>query len=158
MIRPARGGDAERIAAIFNEGIEDRAATFETKPAGAGDVAGWIERGDVIVVAERDGEVVGWARAGPYDVLHDYYDGVGEATMYVARAARRSGIGEALLNGLADASREAGLHKLNGKIFTSNAISIELVRRCGFDEVGVHRRHGRLDGEWKDVLVVERLL
>jgi RimJ/RimL family protein N-acetyltransferase len=45
-----------------------------------------------------------------------------------------------------------------GKIFTSNVPSIELIKRCGYREVGVHLRHGRLDGEWKDVLVVEQLL
>ena len=52
----------------------------------------------------------------------------------------------------------AGFHKLVGKIFTTNAASIALVRACGWHDVGVHRRHGRLDGEWKDVLVVEKLL
>jgi phosphinothricin acetyltransferase len=112
----------------------------------------------VIVVAERDGEVVGWAKAGPYDPLHDYYAGVGEATLYVARDARRSGLGEALLNELAVEAEHEGLHKLIGKIFTTNEPSIALVRRCGFREVGTHRQHGRIDGEWRDVLVVERLL
>ena len=59
---------------------------------------------------------------------------------------------------LADRAAAAGYHKLVGKIFTSNEPSIALVKSCGWREVGVHRRHGRLDGEWKDVLVVERLL
>ena len=63
-----------------------------------------------------------------------------------------------MLDALADAAEQRGAYKLVGKIFTSNQPSIELVRRCGFRGVGVHRRHGRLDGEWKDVLVVERLL
>lgn len=133
-------------------------ATFETRAHQPADVEGWLARGDLIVVAERRGELLGWAKAGPYDSLHDYYAGVGETTLYVARGARREGIGESLLNALADAAERAGLHKLNGKIFTTNAPSIVLVQRCGFREVGVHRRHGRIDGEWRDVLVVERLL
>jgi L-amino acid N-acyltransferase YncA len=58
----------------------------------------------------------------------------------------------------ADAAELAGYHKLVGKVFTANRASIELLWRCGWREVGVHRRHGRLDGEWRDVLVVERLL
>ncbi|MGH2986261.1 MAG: GNAT family N-acetyltransferase [Solirubrobacterales bacterium] len=55
-------------------------------------------------------------------------------------------------------AERAGYHKLVGKVFTANRASIELVRRCGWRELGVHLRHGRLDGEWRDVLVVERLL
>ena len=102
--------------------------------------------------------VVGWASVGPYDDAHEYYSGVGEATLYVGRDARRGGTGRALLEALAEEAELRGYHKLIGKIFTSNQPSIALVRSGGWREVGVHRRHGRLDGEWKDVLVVERLL
>lgn len=111
-----------------------------------------------MVVAERDGAVLAWAKAGPYTDEHHYYDGVREATLYVDREARRGGVGRALLDALAGAAAEAGAHKLVGKIFTSNEPSIELVKGLGWTEVGVHRCHGTLDGEWKDVLVVERLL
>ena len=100
---------------------------------------------------------MGWAGVGPYDDSHDYYSGVGEATLYVDRAARRRGVGAALLEALAEEAEHHAYYKLIGKIFTSNEPSIALVRSCGWREVGVHRRHGRLDGEWKDVLVVERL-
>jgi L-amino acid N-acyltransferase YncA len=110
------------------------------------------------LVAERNGRVLGWAMVGPYADAHDYYTGVGEATLYVGRDSRRGGLGSALLEALAEAARSRGYHKLIGKIFTSNRASIELVGQLGWEEVGVHRRHGRLDGEWKDVLVVERLL
>ena len=158
-VRPARPADAEAVAAIFEQGIEDRVATFETRVSGIED---WRRRlasaEDLVLVAERDGRIVAFAVAGPYADRHDYYAGIAEATMYVERASRRRGIGLTLLNALADAAEERGLYKLVGKIFTSNEPSIELVRRCGFHEVGVHRSHGRLDGEWKDVLVVERLL
>jgi L-amino acid N-acyltransferase YncA len=157
-IRRARSADAPRIATIFNEGIADRLATFETLEHDPEDVAGWAERGDLILVAERDGEVVAWAKARPYDPLHEYYARVAEATLYVARDARGGGIGERLLNALAVEAEGDGLYKLIGKVFINNAPSVALVRRCGFREVGVHHRHGRLDGEWRDVLVVERLL
>jgi phosphinothricin acetyltransferase len=158
-VRPARPADAEAVAAIFEQGIEDRVATFETRVPGVED---WRRRlasaEDLVLVAERDGRIVAFAVAGPYADRHDYYAGISEATMYVERASRRRGVGLTLLDALADAGEERGLYKLVGKIFTTNGASIELVRRCGFREVGVHRRHGRLDGEWKDVLVVERLL
>ncbi len=146
------------MAAIYREGIEDRVATFETRPATEAEMAALAESATPVVVAERDGTVVGWARVGPYSDPHDYYAGVGEATLYVARGARGAGVGRELLPALEPVAAEAGYHKLVGKIFTTNAASIALVRACGWLDVGVHRRHGRLDGEWKDVLVVEKLL
>jgi L-amino acid N-acyltransferase YncA len=165
VTRRAESGDAEAIAAIFNQGVEDRVATFETDAASVEDAAGWIAR-DIVVVAEASspaagkgaGSVVGWAKAGPYSDPHPYYEGIREATLYVERSARRSGAGRELLARLADAAANAGAHKLVGKIFTSNEASIALVQGLGWRQVGVHHRHSTLDGEWKDVLVVEKLL
>jgi L-amino acid N-acyltransferase YncA len=156
-IRRAEPGDAARIAEIFNQGVEDRVATFETETATAGDARRWIAE-DLVVAAERAGTLVAWAKAGPYADRHGYYEGVREATLYVERSARRSGVGRELLAALADAAAEAGAHKLVGKIFTSNGPSIALVKGLGWRQVGTHERHGTLDGEWKDVLVVEKLL
>ena len=156
-IRPADPADAEMLAEIFNQGVEDRVATFETRPADAGAAARWIGE-DLVLVAVRGDGLVGWAKASPYADRHHYYDGVREATLYVERAARRTGIGRRLLDALADAARDAGAHKLVGKIFISNEASIAMVGGLGCREVGVHQRHGTLDGEWKDVLVVEKLL
>jgi L-amino acid N-acyltransferase YncA len=159
VVRPANPADAEQVAAIFEQGIEDHVATFETRPVAAGEWERRVASGrELVLVAEEDGRVVAWASAGPYSDAHDYYAGVAEATMYVERGSRRRGVGLMLLDALAEAAEERGLYKLVGKILTSNEPSIQLVRRCGFREVGVHRRHGRLAGEWKDVLVVERLL
>lgn len=132
-------------------------ATFETRIASAEDAARWIAE-DLVLVAERETVIIGWAKAGPYCDRHHYYDGVREATLYVERGARRGGVGRELLAALADAAAADGAHKLVGKIFSSNAASIALVGGLGWCEVGVHERHGTLDGEWKDVLVVERLL
>jgi L-amino acid N-acyltransferase YncA len=156
-IRPAVPADAERVAEIFNEGVEDRVATFETHTADSADAARWID-GDLVLVAERDRALVGWAKASSYADAHHYYDGVREATLYVDRGARRSGVGRTLLEELAEAASRAGAHKLVGKIFTSNQPSIAMVGGLGWREVGVHERHGTLDGEWKDVLVVEKPL
>jgi L-amino acid N-acyltransferase YncA len=156
-IRRAGSADAERVAEIFNQGVEDRVATFETNPADPGDAMRWIEN-DLVVVGERDGALVGWAKASPYADNHDYYDGVRESTLYVERSARRTGVGRRLLDALADVAAEDGAHKLVGKVFTSNEPSIAMVGLLGWREVGIHERHGRLDGEWKDVLVVEKLL
>jgi L-amino acid N-acyltransferase YncA len=157
-IRPARASDAERLAEIFNQGIEDRVATFETTPQSSEALTTLIAAPPPLIVAEIDGAVVGWAKVAAYEDRHDYYAGIGEATLYIAREARGRGIGGALLDALASDAARAGYHKLVGKIFTSNQASIAMVRNCGWREVGVHQRHGQLDGEWKDVLVVERLL
>jgi L-amino acid N-acyltransferase YncA len=158
VVRAARPDDAEAIARIHNEGIAERVATFQTAIQRGPEIAEAIEDGRLVLVAVRAGEVVGWASVAPYDDAHDYYSGVGEATLYVRRDARRGGAGRALLAELAGEAERRGYHKLIGKIFTTNGASIALVGANGWREVGLHERHGRLDGEWKDVLVVELLL
>jgi len=157
-IRPATPADAAAMARIYNQGIAERVATFETREKSADELAALIESGALALVADRDGEVLAFVTVGPYDDASHYYAGIGEATMYVDPDSRRFGIGRALMEGVAAAAEERGYYKLIGKIFASNAASIALVTACGWREVGVHRRHGRLDGEWKDVVVVELLL
>jgi L-amino acid N-acyltransferase YncA len=159
VIRAAGPADAGAIARIYNEGIEERQATFQTRLQRAADFERAIARRDEypLIVAERDGRVVAWAGIKPYSDFPPYRP-VAEAMLYVTPSERRRGIASRLLDALAEESARAGFTKLIGKIFTDNEPSIELVRRCGFREVGVHHRHGRLDGQWKDVLLVERLL
>src|SRR3954451_11641062 len=119
LVREAVTGDAETAVEIFNQGVEDRVATFETNPAGVGDIEAQIAAGGVFLVAERHGVIIGFARVTPYSDPHPYYAGVGEATVYVERGVRRSGAGRALMEALAAAAAEAGFYKLVGKIFTS---------------------------------------
>jgi L-amino acid N-acyltransferase YncA len=156
-IRPAQAADAAEIAAIYNEGIESRQATFVTRRHTAADVARWLEAPGPQLVAERDGQVIAFAVVGDYSPVPAYH-GVGEFAIYVAGSARGQGVGRELLEALVAASEEAGRFKLLGKLFADNEASRALCRACGFAEVGVHRRHGQLDGRWRDVLVVERLL
>jgi L-amino acid N-acyltransferase YncA len=158
QIKPAAPADADAMARIYNEGIAERVATFETRTKTEAELAELIDAGALVLVAARDGDVVAFVKVGPYDDASHYYSGIGEATLYVDRASRRTGVGRALMEAVAEAAADRGYYKLVGKIFTSNAPSIALVKASGWSEVGVHRRHGRLDGEWKDVLVVERLL
>ena len=158
-IRPAQPEDAAAIAAIYAQGIEERQATFETRPRTAAEIAAGIESTGTrpYLVAELDGAVSGWAKVTAYGE-RDCYAGVGEASIYVDRAARGRGVGRRLVEALADAAAATGHWKLLGLVFPENAASVALLRSCGFNDVGLHRRHGRLDGEWRDVLVVERLL
>ena len=155
-VRPAEPRDALAVAAIYAQGIDERQATFETTAPAAEECEAWTGR-PLMLVVEDGGVVVGWARVFPYSDRH-VYDGVGEYTIYLDRGARGRGVGGALLDALVKGAEEEGYYKLVGKLMAGNAASVALARRCGFREVGVHLRHGRLDGVWHDVLVVERLI
>jgi phosphinothricin acetyltransferase len=159
-VRLATADDAAAIARIHNEGIADRVATFETEPRTTAQVAAALaEKGDryPTVVVEQDGVVVAWAGAGAYR-SRPAYAGVAEHSVYVARAARGAGAGRAALDELCRVYAERGFWKLVSRIFPENTASLALHERCGFRVVGVYRRHGKLDGEWRDCVIVERLL
>ena len=158
--RLATPGDAAAIASIYNEGIADRIATFETEPRTAEQIAEQLgaKAGRFpSVVAERDGRVVAWASAGPYR-SRPAYSGVAEHSVYVARDARGTGAGRAALVALCGAYAELGFWKIVSRIFPENTASLALHERCGFRVVGVYRRHGKLEGEWRDCVIVERML
>jgi phosphinothricin acetyltransferase len=158
--RLATTADAAAIAAIYNEGIEDRIATFETEPRTTEQLAGQIaDKGDRFptVVVEREGKVVAWAAASAYR-SRPAYAGVAEHSVYVARAARGAGAGRAALEALCRAYAERGFWKIVSRIFPENVASLALHERCGFRVVGVYERHGKLEGQWRDCVIVERLL
>ena len=152
--------DAAAITAIYNEGIADRVATFETEPRTVAQIAQQLaDKGDRFptVVAERDGQVIAYAGAGAYR-SRPAYAGVAEHSVYVARAARGIGAGRAALDALCRVYAERGFWKIVSRIFPENTASLRLHERCGFRVVGVYQRHGKLDGEWRDCVIVERLL
>jgi len=158
VTRPAAPDDAAAIARIYNEGIEDHVGTFETRPRTADDVLGWLDAGYPVVVGEEGGTVVAWASAPPYRRDRPAYSGVADFSIYVAREARGRRVGLATLAALIDACEGRGYWKLVSRIFPENEASLALCRSLGFREVGVYRRHGKLDGQWRDVVIVERLL
>ena len=148
------------IAAIYNEGIAERIATFETEPRTAEQIAAQlVEKGDRFptIVAEHEGRVVAWAGAGPYRA-RPAYAGVAEHSVYVASSARRKGAGRVALDALCHAYAERGFWKIVSRIFPENTASLALHERCGFRVVGIYKRHGKLEGEWRDCIIVERLL
>ena len=158
--RLATPADAAAIAAIYNQGIEDRIATFETEPRSAEQIAAQLaEKGDRFptVVVERAGQIVAWAGAGAYR-SRPAYAGVAEHSVYVARDARGTGAGRAALEALCRAYAERGFWKIVSRIFPENGASLALHERCGFRSVGVYRRHGKLEGQWRDCVIVERML
>ena len=155
--RAATPDDAAAIAAIYNEGIEDRVATFETRPRTADDVRAWFDGRHPIVVVEEGSEVLAFAATSTYRP-RDCYAGIAEFSVYASRAARGRGAGRLAMEALLAAAREAGFWKLVSRVFIDNAPSRALLRALGFREVGVYEKHGRLDGVWRDVVIVERLL
>ena len=156
--RTARLEDAPAIAEIYNQGIEDRIATFETKPRSPGDIEPWFEHAHAFVAVENvAGEVVGYAVAHPYSD-RCCYAGIGEFSVSVRRPERGRGVGQAAMAALIEAARQKGLWKLVSRVFPENRASLSLMARMGVRQIGLHEKHGKLEGVWKDCLIVERLI
>jgi phosphinothricin acetyltransferase len=157
QIRPATPADAAAIALIYNQGIEDRVATFETRPRTPADVQSWFDGAHPIVVGEDQTGVIAFASTSTYRG-RACYAGIAECSAYVRRDVRRQGAGRAVLGALIAAAEEAGFWKLVSRVFVENTASRALIGSLGFREVGTYEKHGKLDGVWRDVIIVERLL
>ena len=155
--RAAQPSDAPAIARIYNQGIEEGTATFETRLRTEDDVRVWFTERFPVVVVESGGEVVAFASTSAYR-SRECYAGIAEFSVYVDRARRGRGLGRVAMDALADAAREAGFWKLVSRVFVENLPSRALLRDAGFREVGIYERHARMRGLWKDVVIVERLL
>jgi L-amino acid N-acyltransferase YncA len=108
-------------------------------------------------VVEDDGEVVAFAATSSYR-SRDCYAGIAEFSVYADRRVRGRGAGRIAMAALIDAAAAAGFWKLVSRVFVENAASRTLLKRVGFREVGVYERHARLDGVWRDVVIVEKQL
>jgi L-amino acid N-acyltransferase YncA len=154
LIRALTEADWVAVAAIYEEGIRGRMATFETAaPSWEAWDAAHLD--DHRLVSEEDGAVVGWAALAPYSP-RPCYAGVAEVSVYVAERARGRGVGRALLERLVDESEAAGIWTLQAGVFPENRASLALHRVCGFRTVGIRERIGKLDGAWRDVVLLER--
>ncbi len=125
-VRPAAVADAAAIAGIYNQGIEDRLATFETRLRTTADVADWFDGIHPIVVAVDEGEVIAFAASSSYRP-RECYRGIAEVSVYVARSARRRGAGRLVLAALIDACEAVGFWKLVSRIFIENLASRRLI-------------------------------
>jgi len=153
--RPATPDDAAAIARIYNEGIDDRVATFETRHRTADDVVRWFDGKHPIVVVVDDGAVIAFAATSGYRP-RDCYAGIAEFSVYAAREARGRGAGRVAMEALEAEAARAGFWKLLSRVFVENEASRSLLRRLGFREVGIYERHAKLDGIWRDVVIVEK--
>ncbi len=157
LARPGGPADAAAIARIYTEGIEDRMATFETRPRTPEDVMDWFDGVHPIVVVEDETGVTAFASTFTYRP-RECYAGIAEFSVYVARAARGRGAGRAAMTALIAEAERAGFWKLVSRVFPENTASLRLLRSVGFRDVGRYEKHARLDGVWRDVIIVERLI
>jgi len=155
--RRATPEDAEVIARIYNEGIADRVATFETRLRSAEDVRAWFDGVHPVVVVECEGEILAFAATSAYRP-RECYAGIAEVSLYVARSARHRGMGGVAMTALIEAAEKAGFWKLLSRVFVENHPSRNLIRKFGFREVGVYEKHAQLDRVWRDVVIVERII
>ncbi|MCL4337200.1 MAG: arsinothricin resistance N-acetyltransferase ArsN1 [Candidatus Thermoplasmatota archaeon] len=155
--RKALISDLESISGIYNQGISDRIATFESEHKTAKELEPWLSSCFPVVVAVDNGEVVAFAASFPYS-SRLCYKGIGEFSVYVLRSRRGEGIGTTVMNSLILESEKAGIWKLLSKVFVENLASRKMLIKIGFREVGTHQSHAKLDGVWRDVVVVEYLI
>jgi L-amino acid N-acyltransferase YncA len=155
--RDATAEDTAAIAAIYNDGIADRIATFETRPRTPQDIERWLEGPHPVVVVEEGDSVVAFASTSEYRP-RSCYAHIAELSVYVGRAHRGRGAGRLALSALFEKARAAGLTKLVSRVFVDNVASRSLLCKLGFREVGTYEKHGQLEGAWRDVVVVEKHL
>ncbi len=154
QVRAMRPEDHEQVRGIYAEGVAGRGATFETQvPPASVLAARWLA--EHRWVAEHDGRVLGWTAVSPVST-RACYAGVGESTVYVASAAHGAGVGRTLLEHLVRAADDGGLWTLQASVFPENLASLHLHHAVGFRTVGVRSRIARLDGVWRDTLLLER--
>jgi phosphinothricin acetyltransferase len=146
--------DWPRVRDIYEEGIATANATFETE---APDWQQWDARhlSSCRLIAVDTDRIAGWAALSPVSARR-VYAGVAEVSVYVTAAARGRGLGKALLKQLVLTSEQNGIWTLQAGIFPENLASVRLHKAFGFRTVGTRERLGRLAGQWRDVLLMER--
>jgi phosphinothricin acetyltransferase len=157
LARVASREDAAAIARIYNAGIDDRVATFETRHRTPAEVEAWFDGVHPIVVVEDAGEVLAFASTSTYRP-RDCYAGIAEFSVYADRTARGRGAGRVAMEALFREARNAGFWKMVSRVFVENHASPAILNNVGVREVGVYERHAQLDGIWRDVVIVEKQL
>jgi L-amino acid N-acyltransferase YncA len=150
-IRELQEEDWPAVREIYEQGIRG-GSTFATEPP---PWKVWDERHSLRIVAESDGEVVGWAALSPVSKRH-VYRGVAESSVYVAETRRGQGIGRTLMQELIERAEREGIWTIEASMFPENDASLELHRSLGFRVVGVRERIGVRDGVWRDTVLMER--
>ena len=155
-VRAVESRDFEALKEIYNQVIDERVATFNTEHIDVDGIAGWTKSGPILV-ADSGIDVLGFVRSFPYRT-RPCYEGVAQFSIYVCESTRGLGVGDLLMSAFLQALVADGKWKVLSRVFIENDASLRLLAQHGFREVGIYRRHARLDGVWRDVVIVERLL
>jgi len=160
MVRLATQDDVVSICEIYNQGIEDRVATLEIELRNPDERRQWLAQRSPrhpVIVAEAGPRIAGWASLNVFNP-REAYRFVADISVYVERAFRGKGAGSALLARLVELGREHGYHKLVLSAFPFNTAGMALYSKVGFRTVGIYKEQGRLDGQWVDTVIMEKLL
>jgi L-amino acid N-acyltransferase YncA len=160
VIRKATEMDIGAIQIIYNEGIEDRIATLETETKNYSYMKDWFDKHNEryqVIVAEEEDRILGWASLNPYNNRAAYL-GVADLSLYISRDSRGKGIGGKLLEAIQTIAKENEFHKIILFTFPFNQLGQGLYRNKGYREVGVYKNQGILDGQYVDVMAMEKLL
>ncbi|MNO54372.1 putative phosphinothricin acetyltransferase YwnH [compost metagenome] len=159
-VRQAALDDLKNILQIYNQGIEDRIATLETEEKNLDYMDKWFQDHQSrysILVAEKEGEVIGWASLNPYS-HRSAYNGVADLSVYIDRRFRGQGVGNSLLEFLEKLALEKGFYKIVLFTFPFNYGGQGLYQKRGYRQVGVFEKQGVMDGAFIDVMIMEKLL
>jgi L-amino acid N-acyltransferase YncA len=154
-IEPMADQHADAVLAIYQADMDEGAATFETTAPGWPEFRTGHLAEHSYVAHDPDRMVLGWVSASPVSD-RCAYAGVVEHSVYVLPAARCRGVGSALLSTLISSTEAAGIWTIQSGIFPENRASAELHVAAGFRVVGRRERLGKLNGNWRDVLLIER--
>jgi len=161
LLRDAAEADLPAITAILNDAISNTTAVWSLKPTDLAERLGWwrarVDAGFPVLVALQDNAVVGFASYAQFRPWEGYARTV-EHSIYVARSARRQGIGALLLDALVERATTAGLHRMVAGVDATNQGSIDLHLRAGFTEQGRLSEVGRKFDRWLDLLFLVRAL
>jgi L-amino acid N-acyltransferase YncA len=159
-LREATAADVPRICDIHNQGIEDRVATLDVEPHTLDEQREWFRHHGArhpVIVAEVNGEVVGWASLNQFS-SRAAYRFVADLSVYIERQWRGQGIGSRLLQDIIARAQSLGYHKIVLSAFPFNQAGMRLYEKFGFRTVGIYREQGLVDGRWVDTIVMEKLL
>jgi phosphinothricin acetyltransferase len=159
LIESMRAAHADQVLAVYQLGIDEGQATFETTaPTWAQFDASKLPDHRHVALGTLDGtpgRVVGWIAASAVSA-RSAYAGVVEHSVYVHPGGRRRGVGLALLRALIASTEAAGIWTIQSGIFPENTASLALHARAGFRVIGTRERIGRHHGAWRDVVLIER--
>ena len=154
QIRTLTDRDWEPVNSIYRDGIATGQATFETRaPSWADWDSAHLSAPRLVATSEE--RIVGWAALSPVSA-RNVYAGVAEVSVYVGNDWRGKGVGRALLETLVKESEKNTIWTLQASIFPENVASITIHKACGFREVGKRERIGKMNGVWRDTVLLER--